>query len=185
MNFKKDKDAKPKGTDKGGKGKGKGKKGAHSLEEIPESEEPEKESLLTLELATLEMLDLNAVEDAGTWIRMNLDSGSAGTVFPENAEYAEEFGDTISGKIFRTATGELIEPSRRAKFSGQDEYGQQVEIKGMKAPVHKPLVAAGDMVQKNLVILSSQGGSIINRCSPMYAKILETIENPQVRKPLF
>ena len=127
-NFKKDKDAKPKGTDKG-KGKGKGKKGAHSLEEIPESEEPEKESLLTLELATLEKLDLNAVEDAGTWIRMNLDSGSAGTVFPENAEYAEEFGDTISGKIIRTATGELIEPSRRAKLVARTSTGSKWRLK--------------------------------------------------------
>ena len=43
------------------------------------------------------------------WIAFNVDTGSGGTVWPINADYALENISVPAGRIYQTATGEMVE----------------------------------------------------------------------------
>ena len=172
----------PKGKGKGDKGKGKGKggkgkKGANSLEEGAECSaaqaepEPEGRDTAALEMCSVDLNSTDKVED-GSWIKLNLDSGSAGTVFPIKANYGVDIegGKTVT---YKTATAELVESAGGIKVKGQEfSSGQMIEVKGMRAPVHKPLLAAGDVTNKGSdIYLWNDGGYIITKSSPILADL--------------
>ena len=49
---------------------------------------------------------------------------------------------------FKTATGEIIRSKGGCRIAGVTEQGQQVSFNGVKAPVHKALLSAGEVTNK-------------------------------------
>jgi hypothetical protein len=91
------------------------------------------------------------------------------TVFPEDygeRVVGEKFGeDTMT---FRTATGEIVPSKGGMKYCGKDEYGEGMNIRGILAPVHKPLMSAGQLTDKgNDVFLFEDKGYILKRGSKL------------------
>jgi len=98
------------------------------------------------------------------WVKLNLDTGAARTVFPEDAEYGERREEAPIN--FKTATGEIVPSKGGLVLHARDEKGRQTRCTGSRAPVHKPLLAAGQVTDKgNSVWLSSDGGHIIEKGS--------------------
>ena len=160
-----------KGKGKGdGKGKGKGK-AVGSLDTW--TEEPESEVQAALELCAVQELSAAGPEDS-EWLKMNLDTGSAGTVFPMEQEGGEELRGE-DGPTYKTATGELIDSGPSLRMSGRNEWGQALTIRGRKAPVHKPLLSGGEVAEKNDVFLWGDGGWIISHQSKAGARIREAV----------
>ena len=153
--------AKPagKGAKGQGKSKGSGKKEANALDE---GNEPEKE---------VGMFDISHLGSApglegstSSWVRINLDTGAARTVFPENAEYGERREEAPVN--FKTATGEIVPSKGGLVLHARDEWGRRTRCAGSRAPVHKPLLSAGQVTDKgNSVWLSGEGGYIIEKGS--------------------
>ena len=99
------------------------------------------------------------------WIKINLDTGAAKTVHPENAEYGQKVESDEVLK-FRTATDEIVSGSGKLKLEAVDEWGTAVRIPGAIGPVHKPLMAAGEVTDKgNDCWLSEDGGFVIQKGS--------------------
>jgi hypothetical protein len=94
---------------------------------------------------------------------LNLDTGAARTVFPEG------YGERVVGRkvdedtmTFRTATGEIVPSKGGMMYSGKDEYGEGVNVRGTLAPVHKPLMSAGQLTSKgNDIFLFEDKGYIL------------------------
>ena len=118
-----------------------------------------------------ETFDLCNFEIDG-WMKLNYDTGSAKTVFPLTFEPGNTI-ETGEGKLrFRTASGEYISSSGGHRFAGSDEFGQLIEVKGVKAPVHKPLLSAGEIASKGSdTFLMGDYGYIIHRDSPIRAEL--------------
>ena len=127
---------------KGGRGKGgKGKaKDAHSLGEESAAQEPEVEAgafdLCKLELNLVDMYDSD-------WVRIGVDTGAGKTAWPADAGYGEEIPGG-NGPAFRTATGEIVQSGPHVCVEGRDEWGTNIRMRGVKAPVCKPLLSVGE-----------------------------------------
>ena len=144
---------------KGGKGKG-GKKGSQNS--LEEEEEPEKE-LSTLDLCAMDTEPWYRKQ----WACVNLDTGSAKTVFPMDFKPGKEVAEE-GGVTFRTASGELLPAGEGWTCGGEDTKQQKVKLTGVKAPVHKILMSAGDTTDNgNLILLMDQLGYVVHRSSPI------------------
>ena len=158
------------GKDKGKGGKDKGKKGkaAGSLEE-PQAEPVQ---------AALELCTLHELAAAGTeedeWLKMNFDTGSAGTVFPLEEKGGEQLPGE-DGPTYKTATGELIDSGPGYRVQGESEWGQNLSVKGRRAPVHKPLLSGGEVSEKNDVLLWDDGGWIVSHQSAAAGAIRKAV----------
>jgi len=168
------------GGGKGGKGKG-GKKGnAASLEETDgnyNSQEPEAEAAAaTLDLCGFAMDNETKqtdgkIETGSVWVKHNLDTGSAKTVYPLDFQHGS-LSEADQSYRFKTATGEVIDSAEGIRVKGKDQYQQKLEFKGVRAPVHKPLVAAGEVTDLgNDVYLYGTGGYVVHRASPIHAEM--------------
>lgn len=141
-----------------GKGKGKHKDGksrnANALEQT-EPEQEETQEAWGFEIASLGQCRLsdqgrpdeeNQDEWPG-WIRLNVDTGAAKTVFPENVQYGERREQQKPLK-FRTATGEIIPSSGGLTLRAKGERNENIRFEGALAPIRKPLISAGDVTNK-------------------------------------
>ena len=161
------KGGKAKGDGKGGKsGKGKGGKGkGRDANALDQSGEPEAEK-------DVGSFDLNAFDrsinnfekpDESGWLKINLDTGAAASVWPSGIKYGKHIGgsgETIPS--FRTATGECVPGEEHLRVQGAGEWGQTLGFQGWTTGVRKPLVAAGEVTAKdNIVLLDGQGGHVI------------------------
>jgi len=85
-------------------------------------------------------------------------------VFPEMADYGQSREEAPVN--FKTATGEIVPSKGGLTVVARDEWGRQTRCVGSRAPVHKPLLAAGQVTDKgNSVWLSGDGGHIIEKGS--------------------
>lgn len=147
-----------------GKGKGGGKKDANALGECvgDGSEEPDQE-VGVFDVASLGTS--TSLVDAAGWLRLNLDTGAARSVFPENADYGLKVEEK-NVTNFRTATGEIVQSKGGLNLSARDEWGRRMRFPGTLAPVHKPLLAAGQVTDKgNDIWFSGDDAYIIERDS--------------------
>ena len=77
------------------------------------------------------------------WIKIGVDTGAGKTAGPQNITY----GSTIPGDsdlTFRTATGELAKGGKRMHVVGCDDWGSNLRVRGVQAPVCKPLLSVGE-----------------------------------------
>ena len=155
------KDCWSKGGGKAGQGKGKGS-GKRDASALGEEEEPEDE---------VGMFDISPMGHSPGpegctlgWVKVNLDTGAARSVFPEDVKYGERTEeDSIN---FKTATGEIVPSKGGLVVLARDEWGRRTRFTGLRAPVHKPLLAAGQVTDKgNSVWLSGDRGHIVEKDS--------------------
>ena len=124
------------------------------------SEEPEAE-IAAFDICACDDGD-NEAPDAQGWLRLNLDTGAAATVWPIGQNYGKEIKAVGEGPKFRTATGERLEAKRRVRVGGRGEWGQQIGLRGWETQVRKPLVAAGEVTDAgSLIVLDQKTGHII------------------------
>ena len=130
----------------------------------------------TLDLGALDSRDeINAV---GQWTKMNLDTGAAVTVFPE--DWCSQC-EAVSGNgvFYKTASGEQIEDKGQACFEGTDEYGIARRLKGRLTGVHKGLASASAMAEAGGqdFYLGSDGGFAVSRKSALGQELRKAVRD--------
>ena len=74
------------------------------------------------------------------WIKIGVDTGAGKTPWPQSITY----GRTIPGDsdlTFCTATGELVKGGKRMHVEGCDDWGSNLRVRGVQAPVCKPVLS--------------------------------------------
>ena len=138
-----------KNTNKG-KGKYKPKNAdTHNLDSKPSDVEPEAE----IDELNMSFLDVDALQQESEkmrgfeWTKIGVDTGAGKTAWPQSITY----GMTIPGDsdlTFRTATGELVKGGKRMHVEGCDDWGSNLRVRGVQAPVCKPLLSVGEYTTK-------------------------------------
>ena len=159
-------------TNKGGsKGKHKSKNAtdAHNLDSTnPANVEPE------VEIGEFEMdyLDVDLVEVRGSeWIKIGVDTGAGMTAWLQSVTY----GKKLLGNVhltFRTATGELVKSGERLYDEGCDDWGVNLRVRGVQAPVCKPLLSVGEYTTMGgVTVLYGDRGYMFHKGSNVAKKI--------------
>jgi len=158
----------PKGGGKDSKKGKKGGKGAGALDDQPEEEQG------GFDMGHFDICQLTTGSpewDAEGWIRMNLDTGCARSVYPMDAEYGKE-GEAREPIKMKTASGEICETGCNYRVCGKGEWGEFLRVPGVKAPVHKPLTSAGAVADKGAdMILNAKGGFIVHAGTPLLKEL--------------
>ena len=112
--------------------------------------------------------------DDEDWRPINLDSGAAVTVFPENM--FEEDNLTGTKSFYKTANGERVQDKGAAVLTGQAETGQDLRISGRIASVHKVLASAAKLTQQcgMILVLDDHGGAMFPKTSRAGAAVSES-----------
>ena len=132
-----------KNTNKGGSnGKHKPKNAdAHNLDSKQSIVEPEVE----IDELNMSYLDVDALRQesenvrGSEWIKIGVDTGAGKTAWPQSITY----GTTIPGDsdlTFRAATGELVKSGKRMHVVVCDDWGSNLRVRGVQAPVCIPLL---------------------------------------------
>ena len=114
---------------------------AHNLDSKP-SNEPEAE----IDELSMTYLNVDALQESekvrgSEWIKIGVDTGAGKTTWPQSITYGTMIpGD--SDLTFRTATGELVKGGKRMHVEGC------FRIRGVQAPVCKPLLSVGEYTTK-------------------------------------
>ena len=82
---------------------------------------------------------------------------------------------------FKTASGEIIQDEGPLRFVGRSEDGKMLGLNGRVTDIHKPLVSAAKVAEKNLVIVDGYGGTVI-RGDTMAAKRIQRMVYNQLGK---
>ena len=139
----------------GSKGKHKPKSAdAHNLDSKPSIVEPLQES---------------EKMRGSEWIKIGVDTGAGKTAWPQSITY----GTTIPGDsdlTFRTATGELVKGCKRVHVAGCDDWGSNLRVRGVQAPVCKPLLSVGEYTTKGgvTVLYGDKGYMAYRGCTVAY-----------------
>ena len=86
------------------------------------------------------------------WIKIGVDTGAGKTAWPQSVTY----GKKLPGHVdftFRTATGELVKSGERLYVEGCDDWGVNLRVRGVQAPVCKPLLSVGEYTTMGGVIV--------------------------------
>ena len=139
-----------KNTKGGSKGKHKPKNAtdAHNLDSKPSIAEPEVE----IDVFSMTYVNVDALQESekvrgSEWIKIGVDTGAGKTAWLQSITY----GTMISGDsdlTFRTATGERVKGGKRMPIVGCDDWGSNLTIRGVQAPVCKPLLCDGEYTTK-------------------------------------
>ena len=117
---------------------------AHSLDSKPSIVEPEVEiDDFNMSYLNVDVLQESEKMRGSAWIKVGVDTGAGKTAWPQSITY----GTTIPGDsdlTFRTATGELVKGGKRMQIVGCDDWGSNLRIRGVQAPVCKPLLSVGE-----------------------------------------
>ena len=134
-----------KNTKGGSKGRHKPKNAdAHNLDSKPSIAEPEVE----IDEFSMTYLNVDALQESekmrgSEWIKIGVDTGAGKTAWPQSITYGTMIpGD--SDLTFRTATGELVKGGKRMQIVGCDDWGSNLKVRGVQAPVCKPLLSVGE-----------------------------------------
>ena len=103
--------------------------------------------------------------------RLELNTVAGKTAWPQSITY----GTTIPGDsdlTFRTATGELVKRGKRMQIVGCDDWGSNLRIRGVPAPVCKPLLSVGKYTTMGAVtVLYGDKGYMFHKGSNVAKKI--------------
>ena len=149
---------------------------AHNLDSKPSIVEPE------VEIGEFNMsyLDVDALQESekvrgSKWIKIGVDTGAGKTAWPQSITY----GTTIPGDsdlTFRTATGELVKSGKRMQIEGCDDWRSNLKIRGVQAPVCKPLLSVGEYTTGGVIVLYGDKGFLFHKVSNVAKKIDAWIE---------
>ena len=95
------------------------------------------------------------------WIMIGVDTGAGKTAWPQSITYGTTIlGVTVIYLTFRTATGELVKGGKRMQVAGCDDWGSNLRVRGVQAPVCKPLLSVGEYSTKGgVTVLFGNGDS--------------------------
>ena len=141
---------------------------AHFLDSKPSNVEPE------VEIGGFNMFyfDVHAVEVRGSeWIKIGVDTGAGKTAWLQSVTYGKMIpGD--SDLTFRTATGELVKGGKRLHVEGCDDWGSNSRVRGVQAPVCKPLLSVGEYTtMRGVTVLCGDKGYMFHKGSNVAKKI--------------
>ena len=166
----------------GSKGKHKPKSAdAHNLDSKPSLPEPEVEidefSMTYLNIDTSREFEKMQRSE---WFKIEVDTGARKTAWPQSITY----GTTIpgdSGLTFRTATGELVKGGKRIQIVGCDDWRSYLKIRGVQAPVCKPLLSVGEYTTKGgVTVLYGNKGYMFHK-GPNVAKKIDAWVQKELR----
>ena len=162
-----------KNTKGGSKGKHRSKSAnAHDLDSEPSIVEPEVE----IDEFNVTYLNVDALQESekvrgSEWIKIGVDTGAGKTAWPQSITY----GTTILGDsdlTFCTATGELVRGGKRMQIEGCDDWGSNLKIRCVQAPVCKPLLSVGECTTNGgVTVLYGDKGYMIHKGSNVAKKM--------------
>ena len=124
------------------KGKGKHKKvaaDAHNLDSKPSIAEPKVE----IDEFNMSYLHFDALQQQESermrrseWIKIGINTSAGKTAWPQSITYWRTIPDD-SDLTFRTATGELVKRGKRMHVVGCDDWGSNLRVRSVQAPVCK------------------------------------------------
>ena len=118
-------------------------------------------------------LNVDALQDSEKvrGSKIGVDTGAGKTAWPQSITY----GTTIPGDsdlTFRTATGELVRGDTRMQIEGCDDWGSYLKIRGVQAPVCKPLLSVGEYTTKGgVTVLYRDKGYMFHKGSNVAKKM--------------
>ena len=146
---------------------------AHNLDSKPSIAEPEVE----IDEFNMIYLNVDALQEksekvrGSEWIKIGVDTGAGKTARPQSIPY----GTTIPGDselTFRTATGELVRGGKRMQIEGCDDWGSNLKIRDVQAPVCKPLLSVGEYTTKGgVTVLYGDKGYMFHKGSNVAKKM--------------
>ena len=84
------------------------------------------------------------------------------------------YGKTIPGDsdlTFRTATGELVKGGKRVHVADCDDWGSNLKVRGVQAPVCKPLLSVGEYTTMGgVTVLNGDKGYMFHKGSNVAKK---------------
>ena len=163
-----------KNTKGGSKGKHKPKNAdAHNLDSKPSIAEPE----VDIDEFSMTYLNVDALQESekmrgSEWIKIGVDTGAGKTAWPQSVAY----GTTIPGDsdlTLRTATGELVKGGKRVHVAGCDDWGSNLRVRGVQAPVCKPLLSVGEYTTMGgVTVLYGDKGYMFHKGSNVAKKLM-------------
>ena len=146
---------------------------AHNIDSKPSIVEPEVE----IDELNMSYLDVDALQQESEkmrrseWIKIGVDTGARKTAWPQSITY----GTTIPGDsdlTFRTATGELVKGGKRVHVVGCDDWGSNLRVRGVQAPLCKPLLSVGEYTTMGgVTVLYGDKGYVFHKGSNVAMKI--------------
>ena len=77
-----------------------------------------------------------------------------------------------SDLTFRTATGELVKGGKRMQIVGSDDWGVNLRVRGVQAPVCKPLLSVGESTTMGgVTVLKSDKSHMFHKGSNVAKRI--------------
>ena len=154
-----------KNTNKGGsKGKHKSKNvtDAHNLDSTkPANVE------LEVEIGGFDIgyLDVDTVEVQGSeWIKIGVDTGAGRTAWLQSVTYGKKLPGHVD-LTFRTAPGELVKSGEKLYVEGCDDWGVNLQVRGVQAPVCKPLLSGEYTTMGGVTVLYGDKGYMFHKSS--------------------
>ena len=109
--------------------------------------------------------------EGSEWIKIGVDTGAGKTAWPQSITY----GPTILGDsdlTFHTATGELVKGGKRMRVVGCDDWRVNLRVRGVQAPVCKPLLSVGEYTTVGgVIVLCGDKGYMFHKGSNVAKKI--------------
>ena len=152
----------------GSKGKHKSKNATDALNvdsTKPANVEPE------VEIGGFDMgyLDVDTVEvQEFKWIKIGVDTGAGKTAWLTYGKKLPGHADLT----FHTATGELVKSGERLHVEGCDDWRVNLRVRGVQAPVCKPLLSVGEYTAMGgVTVLYGDKGYLFHKGSNVAKKI--------------
>ena len=95
-------------------------------------------------------------------MKLNFDSGCASSVLPR--EWSKAL-TAPSNRKFKTANGAIIADEGLGVLEGINENGGRMRLRGRRAAVGKPLIAASEMLKRRIAVLDEDMGPVIEKNS--------------------
>ena len=121
-------------------------------------------------------LDVDALQQesekmrGSEWVKIGVDTGAGKTAWPQSITY----GTTIPGDsdlTFRTATGEIVKGGKRMHVVGCHDWGSNLRVRGVQAPLCKPLLSVGEYTTKGgVTVLYVDKGYVFHKGSNVAMK---------------
>ena len=117
-------------------------------------------------------LDVDAVEELESeWIKIGVDTGAGKTAWPQSVTHRKRIPGHVD-LTFRTATGEVVKSGDRLYVEGCDDWGINLRVRGVQAPVCKPLLSVGEYTTMGgVTILYGDRGYMFHKGSNVAKKI--------------
>ena len=106
------------------------------------------------------------------WIKIGVVKGAGKTAWPQSITYGTTIPADSDLITFRTATGGLVRGGKRMQIEGCDDWGSNLKIRGVQAPVCKPLLSVGEYTTKGgVTVLYGDKGYMFHKVSSVAKKI--------------